>query len=104
MSGAEEGSSRPSDVGKAPESIPQPVTAHSEAMNVEQPPEIIARDELLSKARTFLTSPSVQSQDVDAKRTFLREKGLSEHDVEGLLRTLVRTTFRVLFLLIYRTW
>ena len=77
---------------KARESAPQPVSALPEAGKVEQP-QLEGRDELLSKARVFLTSPSVQSQDVDAKRTFLREKGLSEHDIEDLLRTSVSTIF-----------
>ena len=70
--------------------------AVSEVGNVELPSQSqgnIPRDELLSKARLFLVSPSVQSQDVVAKRTFLQEKGLSEHEIDELLRTLVRTTF-----------
>lgn len=61
--------------------------------NVELPSQPVPRDDLLSKARLFLASPSVQSQDVVAKRTFLQEKGLSEREIEELLRTLVRTMF-----------
>jgi hypothetical protein len=47
------------------------------------------RSELLSRARTFLTSPHIQDQDLFAKRQFLVEKGLNESEVEGLLRELV---------------
>lgn len=48
------------------------------------------RFELLSRARTFLTSPQIQDQDVFAKRRFLVDKGLNESEVEGLLQELVR--------------
>lgn len=47
------------------------------------------RYELLSRARTFLTSPQIQDQDVFAKRRFLVDKGLNESEVEELLRELV---------------
>ncbi|KAF9568991.1 hypothetical protein CPC08DRAFT_702113 [Agrocybe pediades] len=47
-----------------------------------------SRDELIAKARSFLSSPQVQYQDVATKRAFLAEKGLNAVEVEELLRTL----------------
>jgi len=47
------------------------------------------RSELVARARTFLTSPHIQPQDVFAKRRFLADKGLSEAEIEGLLHELV---------------
>lgn len=95
MSDAKQDSLKHTDVG---EPASQPIPADHETGNAELTSEsqgTLVRDELLSKGRLFLTSPSVQSQDVDAKRTFLKEKGLSEHDIEDLLRTSVRTTFSI---------
>ncbi|KAK7470397.1 hypothetical protein VKT23_001824 [Stygiomarasmius scandens] len=46
------------------------------------------RTELISRARTFLTSPQVRNQDLFAKRSFLLEKGLTEPEIELLLREL----------------
>lgn len=47
------------------------------------------RSDLLAKARSFLASPQVQNQDVNAKRAFLVEKGLNDTEIEELLRTIV---------------
>lgn len=47
------------------------------------------RSELLTRARSFLTSPQVQNQDAFAKYTFLAEKGLNDNEIKSLLRTLV---------------
>ena len=47
------------------------------------------RSDLLAKARLFLASPQVQSQDINAKRAFLVEKGLNETEIGELLRTIV---------------
>lgn len=98
MSDAEDDSLRRTDSRIGQDSAPQSLPGTPKAGKAElasQPQGITARDELLSKARMFLTSPSVQPQDVDAKRIFLREKGLNEHDIEDLLRTLVRTIFNM---------
>ncbi|KIM26353.1 hypothetical protein M408DRAFT_330700 [Serendipita vermifera MAFF 305830] len=43
------------------------------------------RAELLAKARAFLQTPGVNSQDVAARREFLKEKGLSIEDAEQLI-------------------
>lgn len=51
------------------------------------------RDELLAKARVFLQSPSVKSQDVATRREFLKEKGLSSGDIEQLISEYVRTVY-----------
>ena len=47
------------------------------------------RSELLTRARSFLTSPQVQNQDAFAKYTFLAEKGLNDDEIKSLLHTLV---------------
>jgi Pex14 N-terminal domain len=47
------------------------------------------RSDLLAKARSFLASPQVQHQDVNAKRAFLVEKGLNDTEITELLRTIV---------------
>jgi hypothetical protein len=41
--------------------------------------------DLLAKARSFLASPQVQSQDTPAKRRFLAEKGLTDTQIARLL-------------------
>ncbi|KAH6915032.1 hypothetical protein BKA70DRAFT_563466 [Coprinopsis sp. MPI-PUGE-AT-0042] len=46
----------------------------------------VEREDLLAKARVFLRSPQMQYQDIAAKRQFLAAKGMSELDVEALLR------------------
>lgn len=56
----------------------------------QTPTEDLNREHLLDRARSFLASPQVQNQDLPSKRAFLREKGLSEAEIENLLRTLVR--------------
>lgn len=48
------------------------------------------RTELLQRARAFLSSPQVRHEDLTAKRRFLGEKGLSEDEIESLLREVVR--------------
>jgi hypothetical protein len=50
---------------------------------------LVTRDELLSRAREFLTSPHVQQQDVIAKRAFLSEKSLTGGEIDSLLHTSV---------------
>lgn len=52
-------------------------------------PSPVVRDELLAKARAFLASPHIQHQDNNSKRTFLREKGLAESEVDELLKNYV---------------
>ncbi|KAK0453859.1 hypothetical protein EV421DRAFT_2030750 [Armillaria borealis] len=46
------------------------------------------RVQLVSRARSFLRSPSIQQQDIFSKRRFLLDKGLNEVEIEGLLREL----------------
>lgn len=43
------------------------------------------RSELLAKARSFLASPQVQHQDINAKRAFLVEKGLNDAEIADLI-------------------
>ena len=45
---------------------------------------------LIEHARNFLNSPRIVHEDFAAKRRFLTEKGLSDAEIEGLLRELVR--------------
>lgn len=60
----------------------------------DPPPQVTPapedRTELLQRARAFLSSPQVRHEDLTAKRRFLGEKGLSEDEIEGLLREVVR--------------
>jgi hypothetical protein len=49
------------------------------------------RSELLDRARHFLSSPQVVHQDYESKRRFLAEKGLSNEEVQLLLREMVRS-------------
>ncbi|KAI0638363.1 hypothetical protein C8Q77DRAFT_1048683 [Trametes polyzona] len=44
------------------------------------------RTELIQRARAFLTSPQVRHENLAAKQRFLREKGLTEAEIENLLR------------------
>jgi len=50
------------------------------------------RSELLDRARHFLSSPQVIHQDHESKRRFLSEKGLSDGEVQLLLREMVRAS------------
>ncbi|KZT29250.1 hypothetical protein NEOLEDRAFT_1145036 [Neolentinus lepideus HHB14362 ss-1] len=52
------------------------------------PTDATDRSELLNRARTFLRSPQVSDEDIWAKRKFLTEKGLTEPEIDGLLREL----------------
>ena len=47
------------------------------------------RAELLTRARSFLASPQVAYQDLSAKHKFLAEKGLSDTEIDALLREAV---------------
>ena len=47
------------------------------------------RSELLDRARHFLSSPQIVHQDYESKRRFLAEKGLSDEEVQLLLREMV---------------
>ena len=57
------------------------------------PPTPVYRAELLQRARVFLTSPQVRHEDITAKRRFLADKGLTDVEVDGLLREVVRTAW-----------
>jgi hypothetical protein len=48
------------------------------------------RSELLVRARHFLSSPQVIDQDYESKRRFLAEKGLTDGEIQLLLREMVR--------------
>lgn len=80
----------PSDT-KDPQPAPGALVATSQSVQEVSPAVAPAdRAELLTRARTFLTSPQVRLQDSDAKRTFLAEKGLTPSEIDQLLRELVR--------------
>jgi hypothetical protein len=51
------------------------------------------RTQLLQTARSFLNSPHVQHEGIDAKRNFLAQKGLNEEEIGQLLQTSVRMLF-----------
>ncbi|KJA29926.1 hypothetical protein HYPSUDRAFT_126070 [Hypholoma sublateritium FD-334 SS-4] len=63
-------------------------SASASLLPAQTPTEAPNREQLLDRARSFLVSPQVQNQDLPAKRAFLREKGLSEAEIEKLLHTL----------------
>lgn len=54
------------------------------------PPSTPDRSELLIRARHFLSSPQVIDQDHESKRRFLVEKGLTDGEIQLLLREMVR--------------
>jgi len=80
-----------SDTKDHPQPAPEAPVATSQSVQ-EVTPAVASADraELLTRARTFLTSPQVRLQDSDAKRTFLAEKGLTPSEIDQLLRELVR--------------
>jgi len=53
----------------------------------ESSPE--SRQDLLSRAQAFLTSPQIRDQDDASKRKFLTEKGLTPAEVDYLLQGIV---------------
>jgi len=67
----------------------------------EPPQATPAVEDLLSKARSFLSSPQVQFQDDAEKRKFLAEKGLSHTDIDTLLKTQVRPQQFILHLYVF---
>jgi len=77
----------PENESKPPSSTP---SQGGESVN---PPSIGSDEDrtvLLERARTFLTSPQVRSQDAAEQRIFLREKGLDENEVTQILAEVVR--------------
>lgn len=63
-----------------------PATTESAVVSVT-PAE--SREELIARARSFLTSPQIQHEDIFAKRRFLSDKGLNDTEINGLLQELV---------------
>lgn len=65
---------------------PNPSSEHASL----PPPPTPDRLELLVRARHFLSSPQVIDQDYESKRRFLAEKGLTDGEIQLLLREMVR--------------
>ena len=70
--------------------------AESPQANSTEPPETTrssppstSREELMSRARSFLHSPQIQHEDANSKHRFLAEKGLTDLEIDVLLRELV---------------
>lgn len=82
-------SSSPSSSGTAQAEQP-PQTTDTTVVQAPPAPTVEDRSELLQRAKAFLTSPQVLQEDITAKRRFLTEKGLSDVEVEVLLRETVR--------------
>lgn len=61
---------------------------HTPAPSVVEPGQE-SRQDLLSRAQAFLTSPQIRDQDDAAKRKFLTEKGLTPTEVDYLLQGIV---------------
>ena len=84
---------------------PQPAPAPPPA---DSGPE--SRQDLLSRAQAFLTSPQIRDQDDAAKRRFLADKGLTPTEVDYLLQGIVSVwtpgplrTFQTLTVLVLPT-
>ncbi|EGO02042.1 hypothetical protein SERLA73DRAFT_166545 [Serpula lacrymans var. lacrymans S7.3] len=58
------------------------------AATLTTPTQQSDRIELISRARSFLTSPNIRDQNILSKRSFLSEKGLTAPEIEALLREL----------------
>jgi hypothetical protein len=67
----------------------QPPNSSSELAS-SSPTPTPDRSELLVRARHFLSSPQVIDQDYESKRRFLAEKGLTDEEIQLLLREMVR--------------
>ncbi|KAG1745791.1 hypothetical protein EDD22DRAFT_958488 [Suillus occidentalis] len=52
----------------------------------QTPQPSVNRSELIAKARTFLSTPHIRSQDDTSKHAFLVEKGLTQDEIHSLLR------------------
>ncbi|KIK06824.1 hypothetical protein K443DRAFT_129744 [Laccaria amethystina LaAM-08-1] len=69
--------------------------ADSPKASLTEPPETTpssplsnSREELISRARSFLHSPQIQHEDPNSKHRFLAEKGLTDSEIDALLREL----------------
>ncbi|KAK0461924.1 uncharacterized protein EV420DRAFT_1527919, partial [Desarmillaria tabescens] len=71
-----------STIVSSPVQIPSTTDTTPAVNNVDD------RAQLISRARSFLRSPSIQQQDIFSKRRFLLDKGLNEVEIESLLREL----------------
>lgn len=67
-----------------------PPNSSSELASSSSPPPAPDRSELLVRARHFLSSPQVIDQDYESKHRFLAEKGLTDGEIQLLLREMVR--------------
>jgi len=97
-----------------PEAMSESTTPPDQPQPEPAPPPtgsgLESRQDLLSRAQAFLTSPQIRDQDDAAKRKFLTEKGLTPAEVDHLLQGIVSvwapTTprrFRVLIPLVLLT-
>lgn len=68
---------------------PKPLEPAPETTPDQHPQQSVNRSELLSRARTFLSTPHIRSQDNAAKHAFLVEKGLTQDEIDPLLREIV---------------
>ena len=73
-------------------SLPPNSSSGHEHASSSSPTPTPHRSELLDRARHFLSSPQVIHQDHESKRRFLSEKGLSDGEVQLLLREMVRAS------------
>jgi hypothetical protein len=78
---------QPSTSASPSSSEPQTPAPQTFTVNTISQPD--NRTELISRARSFLTSPQIRHEDISAKRRFLVEKGLSDAEIAGLLQELV---------------
>ncbi|KAG1783061.1 hypothetical protein EV702DRAFT_958786 [Suillus placidus] len=74
---------------------PQASSSDTDKQLVQPVPEIkpdqtpqpsVDRSELIARARTFLSTPHIRSQDDTSKHAFLVEKGLAQDEIHSLLR------------------
>jgi hypothetical protein len=74
--------SSPSSSQAPPSDTHQPPRQPAEEILDTSP---LSRTDLVNKARSFLFSPSVISENAESKRKFLQEKGLTPGEIEMLM-------------------
>lgn len=83
-----------SDHDRRPEAMSEPTTTPPDQPQPTPAPLLEgsgpeSRQDLLSRAQAFLTSPQIRDQDDAAKRKFLTDKGLVPAEVDSLLQGIV---------------
>ncbi|KAI0307026.1 hypothetical protein B0F90DRAFT_1813852 [Multifurca ochricompacta] len=89
MTVSQDNSQPPAGISEPPSTDTNPPDSSSDRPSLSTLTSTSNRIELLDKARHFLSSPQVVHQDYESKRRFLVEKGLSDGEVQQLLREML---------------